>query len=254
MLSGLCNHGLQLGQGGHPASPDMILPLSPATRDDATGFYLPSMVSPLGVQVDQSSGNMLDPLLGVSIRGTHVAHFFRGIYYHGVRASLFSTAGGAYTPNLASLEISHTGAPYPQLWMQHGQGGRGWYSVKANYSEIGTDSWTYLYFNSGKYVFNHLVTTNVGTGELAVANNKNLRGVNAAGTDTLPLLKLDASNQVSIAPGGAPTVFGGKICLTTATPASAAAPGQVGHVAWDADYLYVCVATDTWKRAALTTW
>ncbi len=34
---------------------------------------------------------------------------------------------------------------------------------------------------------------------------------------------------------------------TAATPASASAPGAVGTVHWDTDYLYVCVATDTWK-------
>lgn len=30
--------------------------------------------------------------------------------------------------------------------------------------------------------------------------------------------------------------------------------GEEGEVCWDADYLYVCVGTDTWKRTALTTW
>ena len=37
-------------------------------------------------------------------------------------------------------------------------------------------------------------------------------------------------------------------------PASAAATGSAGTIAWDSDYIYVCVATDTWKRAAITTW
>lgn len=38
------------------------------------------------------------------------------------------------------------------------------------------------------------------------------------------------------------------------TPASASASGTAGQVLWDSDYVYVCVATDTWKRAALSTW
>ena len=38
------------------------------------------------------------------------------------------------------------------------------------------------------------------------------------------------------------------------TPASATAPGSVGEICWDADYIYVCVATDTWRRAALGVW
>jgi hypothetical protein len=38
------------------------------------------------------------------------------------------------------------------------------------------------------------------------------------------------------------------------TPASAAAAGNQGDICWDADYIYICTATDTWKRAALATW
>ena len=37
----------------------------------------------------------------------------------------------------------------------------------------------------------------------------------------------------------------------TATP-TGSSTGTAGQVAWDASYLYVCTATNTWKRAALT--
>ena len=37
-------------------------------------------------------------------------------------------------------------------------------------------------------------------------------------------------------------------------PASATAPGSVGQVAFDAQYFYVCVNANTWKRVALATW
>jgi len=30
--------------------------------------------------------------------------------------------------------------------------------------------------------------------------------------------------------------------------------GSSGEICWDNDYIYVCVATDTWKRVALGTW
>ena len=40
----------------------------------------------------------------------------------------------------------------------------------------------------------------------------------------------------------------------TRTPASAAATGTAGDICWDSSYVYVCVATDTWKRVAITTW
>ena len=41
--------------------------------------------------------------------------------------------------------------------------------------------------------------------------------------------------------------------LNTA-PASASAAGTLGEIRYTADYIYVCTATDTWKRSALSTW
>ena len=38
------------------------------------------------------------------------------------------------------------------------------------------------------------------------------------------------------------------------TPASATAAGTQGEVCWDTSYIYVCVATNTWKRTAITAW
>ena len=37
-------------------------------------------------------------------------------------------------------------------------------------------------------------------------------------------------------------------------PASASATGTTGSIVADADYIYVCTATDTWKRVAIATW
>ena len=38
------------------------------------------------------------------------------------------------------------------------------------------------------------------------------------------------------------------------TPATSSATGTAGTVTWDSNYIYVCTATNTWKRAALSTW
>ena len=37
-------------------------------------------------------------------------------------------------------------------------------------------------------------------------------------------------------------------------PSTASSTGSAGDIRYDSGYVYVCVATDTWKRAALTTW
>jgi hypothetical protein len=42
--------------------------------------------------------------------------------------------------------------------------------------------------------------------------------------------------------------------IATDTPTSGYAIGSVGDIAWDSDYIYICTATNTWKRLALSTW
>jgi len=50
-------------------------------------------------------------------------------------------------------------------------------------------------------------------------------------------------------------IDGDRIRLATAkTPTSAADTGVTGEICWDADYIYVCTATNTWKRAGLSSW
>jgi hypothetical protein len=45
------------------------------------------------------------------------------------------------------------------------------------------------------------------------------------------------------------------ISLTTTTvPASHSDAGIPGQIAYNSSYLYVCVATNTWVRASLSTW
>jgi hypothetical protein len=41
---------------------------------------------------------------------------------------------------------------------------------------------------------------------------------------------------------------------TQKTPATSGASGNKGEICWDANYIYVAVNTNTWKRAALSTW
>lgn len=41
---------------------------------------------------------------------------------------------------------------------------------------------------------------------------------------------------------------------TTAAPTLASDPGEVGEIRYDSSYMYVCIATNTWKRAAMASW
>lgn len=58
---------------------------------------------------------------------------------------------------------------------------------------------------------------------------------------TLPTAKLDINSDIFRV-------------RTAKTPATAGAAGNTGDRAWDADYFYICVATNTWERTAHATW
>lgn len=61
------------------------------------------------------------------------------------------------------------------------------------------------------------------------------------GISCTPTAKLDVNSDI--------------IRLRTAkTPATAGATGNQGDICWDANFVYVCVATNTWKRTAISTW
>lgn len=73
------------------------------------------------------------------------------------------------------------------------------------------------------------------------------------------LMRIDASGNCLI---GTSTAGASKLVVndssiqinTAKTPASATATGTTGQVCWDSGYIYVCTATNTWKRAAIASW
>ena len=96
---------------------------------------------------------------------------------------------------------------------------------------------------SGRDDFTVKVSPDGGSWSEALSVLKDGSGVQAAalGIGTAPGEKLD--------------VDGDTLRLRRSrTPAGPDAPGAAGAICWDGDHLYVCVAQDTWKRAALTSW
>lgn len=73
---------------------------------------------------------------------------------------------------------------------------------------------------------------------------------------TTDLLFRFGTTQVgSISTTGVLRMTGDTIGVATEkTPASASATGTKGDICWDANFVYVCTASNTWKRAALSTW
>lgn len=92
-----------------------------------------------------------------------------------------------------------------------------------------------------------LATTSFGRALLTLADAA--AGLTAFGVGTLGT---QAASAVAITGG----TIAGLTSLQKAleTPASASATGVQGQIAWDADYVYICTATNTWKRVAIATW
>ena len=121
------------------------------------------------------------------------------------------------TPNLTSGQSTN-------FYMGKGATNKNRVTLRFGYVGAGSNS---NYFSLGFYgagnLFNVMADGKVGIGT------------------TDPSAKLDINSDI--------------IRLRTAkTPASAGAAGNQGDECWDANYCYRCVATNTWKRTALTTW
>lgn len=75
-------------------------------------------------------------------------------------------------------------------------------------------------------------------------------------TSSFPALKRSGTQlQARLADDSAFTEFCGKLNLETdAPPTDSTDPGTTGQIRYDAEYIYLCVATNTWVRSALSTW
>ena len=74
-------------------------------------------------------------------------------------------------------------------------------------------------------------------------------------TSAFPALKRSGTTlQARLADDSGFATLDGILSMEGTAPASASATGTAGELRYDGDYVYVCVATNTWKRTALTTW
>ena len=62
--------------------------------------------------------------------------------------------------------------------------------------------------------------------------------------------RVSSPNEAVLLPPGAIFVVD---ALNTA-PSSASDTGTLGEIRYTTDYIYICIATDTWKRSAIATW
>merc|ERR1711904_304534 len=102
-------------------------------------------------------------------------------------------------------------------------------------------------------------TNRVSVSELSVSVSAVALDLSATGTTQISGstgVEIDGSTTGNTVTG--PTTMTGNLIATGAeitdgsfTSTSTCTKGQIG---WDSDYMYICVATNSWKRSALATW
>jgi hypothetical protein len=100
--------------------------------------------------------------------------------------------------------------------------------------------------NTTLYLRPQGATVSAGQAVLETSGNLTLNGdlgFNAANT-----------YDVGSTTNRARSVYVRDLIVTTRTPSSASDAGTTGMIGWDSSYIYVCTATNTWKRVAISTW
>lgn len=110
--------------------------------------------------------------------------------------------------------------------------------------------------NGGTLVLNSGTAT--GSGSSNIEFRTSTPGASGT-TDANPNTKMTLLGNGNLGIGTTPTnildINGNSFRLRTArTITNATDVGSTGEICWDTNYIYVCVATNTWKRTALTTW
>lgn len=104
------------------------------------------------------------------------------------------------------------------------------------------------------YIYDLSDTWNAG-GTTFYGIKMNVTATAYAAGSRLISVQVSGSEKFEVDVNGNGDFVGTKVRIrTSSTPASAGANGSAGDICWDSSYIYVCVATNTWKRAALATW
>lgn len=93
-------------------------------------------------------------------------------------------------------------------------------------------------------------------------STKRIKFFAAKSANQTPSFQIQFGDQIGISVDD-PTIsdgvgldIGGKILRLriSKTPESASASGNVGEICWDSSYLYICTASNTWRRVAHSSW
>lgn len=186
---------------------------------------------------------------------------FGGAYAENISNSYFVYITGSVTGFWGGANLIKTGSA--ALYAANTYGFRsvgtvvnGGTVITANYqvyagtptiSNGGTIPTSYGFYEAGQAVAG--VTTGWG---LAINTQSYINGNLRVGSAVAPTAALDVTGAGLFSSTVTSTQF--KLSALNTAPANAADTGTLGEIRVDASYIYICTATNTWKRAAIATW
>jgi hypothetical protein len=114
--------------------------------------------------------------------------------------------------------------------------------IGTNYTSSSGNAW--LFDQSGRTIFPIGVTLSAARGSDTVNFTTGFNKFFQIETTTTSTSKLWNFSPQGIATWPVPAYV----------PTTSTSTGTTGQVTWDSGYIYVCIASDTWRRTALTTW
>lgn len=220
------------------------------------GTWAPSIDTTVGINLATSSGNVgignaspgekLDVSGNINIgNGTTASLTYSSTVASGGSVMLITPSTANNTPVIV-LRPTGASTAAPSLTLQNAaspNSSTNSFSFGTGNATLPANTWNfaatrYGVTNADSWPIGFLVSnTSAGRFTAVTITNAGFLGV---GTTT-PTSVLDiADDRVRI--------------RTAKTPASASAAGNAGDICWDASYVYVCTASNTWKRTAIATW
>lgn len=234
-----------------------------------------------------TSTNTYEAKLGLIGSNTGITEYLHAVGSNGLKVSSDRVGGSQAAPTINTLTISappsvHIGSN-PPSWAKDGDL---WFNPLTfelkvyDESLLPTATYVYNHFQSlesgGNRFYNNGNTPTANTlpsaSQYIVAsglpNNTTVSSVTNATGSSVGSFVISQNATASI-PHGAKLYFYNsnpnidlstiwtKINDNTASgtaPTSSNSPGSAGQIAYDSDYFYVCVGTNSWKRAPLSTW
>ena len=85
-------------------------------------------------------------------------------------------------------------------------------------------------------------------------NNFNMLKIGGTSTSFPALKRSSATLQARLADDSGYTVLDAQLRAQGTAPATSGGTGTAGDIRYDADYIYICTAANTWKRVGIATW